>query len=126
NPLVFLVTLVLLRRLVRRTWLAVGLFVMVSVGIRVLGSPHPVLDAALSAVTLSLSFVVLLRIGLLAAVAMWLFDWGARNILTLNAAAWEGPVALVFGVTLLAVAAYAAWIALGGRSLLDSPEADSS
>ncbi|MCZ6649822.1 MAG: serine/threonine-protein kinase, partial [Acidobacteria bacterium] len=48
NPLVFLVTLVLLRRLVRRTWLAVGLFVMVSVGIRVLGSPHPVLDAALS------------------------------------------------------------------------------
>jgi serine/threonine-protein kinase len=126
NPLVFLVTLVLLRRLVRRTWLAVGLFVMVIVGIRALASPHPVLDAALSAVTLSLSFVVLLRVGLLAGIAMWLFDWGARDILTLNAAAWEGPVALVYGVTLLAVAAYAAWTALGGRSLLESAEAESS
>jgi hypothetical protein len=77
-------------------------------------------------VTLSLSFVVLLRVGLLATVAMWLFDLGAREILTLNAAAWEGPVALVCGVTLLAVAAYAAWIALGGRSLLESAEAESS
>jgi hypothetical protein len=125
NPLLFLVSLVMVRRLVRSTWLALGLFMVVAIGIRVLGSAHPVLDVALTALTLSLSFAVLLRVGLLAGIAMWLFEWGARAILTLNVSVWEGPLALVFGVFLLAVAAYAAWTALGGRSLLDNPEADS-
>ena len=125
NPLICLVALVLLRRLVRRTWLAIGLCMLFPIGIRVLSSPHPVLDVALVALTLSLSFAVLLRVGLLAGIAMWLFDWGAEEILTLNVAAWEGPAALVLGVFLLAVAAYAAWTALGGRSLLESAEADS-
>jgi hypothetical protein len=124
NPLLFLIALVLLRRVVGRTWLALLLFAIVVVGIRVVASPHPVLDAALGVLTLSLGFAVLLRVGLLAGISMWLFDWGAEEIRTLDPAAWEGPTAIVQGLALLAVAAYAGWTALGGKSLLGSSEDD--
>ncbi len=124
DPLLFMVSLVVLRILVRRTWLALVIFFVVSLGAISLNSPHPVLDLGFYTLTLAVTFVVLFRVGLLAAVSLWCFDGLLGKITTVDPAAWEGPTAVASGVVLLLVTAYAAWVALGGRALLEDLAAE--
>jgi hypothetical protein len=79
---------------------------------------NPTCVAALQAVEMALTLFVLLRIGLVAGVALWFFDWGCERIVTLDPSAWTGPTTLVWVLAMLLVAGYAAVVALGGRALL--------
>jgi len=117
-PMMAMVMLVLLRLLLRNTKATVAIFFVISVAAPSLASPHPVLDASVRVVVMAATLFVLLRIGLVAAVAMWLFDIGCGAIATLDPSSWVGPIAVVCAVLLVAVTAYAAWVALGGRALL--------
>jgi len=117
-PMMMMVALVLIRLLLRNTKATIAVFFIITVTIPSLGSSHPVLDIALHAVVMALTLFVVLRIGLMAAFTMWLFDWGSKAIYTLDPSSWTGPSAVTSALVLLLVAGYAAVVALGGRVLL--------
>jgi serine/threonine-protein kinase len=117
-PMMMMVSLVLIRLLLRNTTATVVVFFVFAVALSSLGSTQLVLDVALHVIVMGLTLFVVLRIGLVAAFTLWLFDWGCGAIRTLDPSSWTGPAALVIALMLLAVAACAAVIALGDRTLL--------
>jgi hypothetical protein len=83
-----------------------------------LGSPNLVLGLGIRLLTTGLVLFVLLRVGLLALMALTLFLWLGRQIGTLDPGSWVGSTSMINLAVLLVVAALAGAIALGGRGFL--------
>ena len=107
--------LLLLRILTRRQWLATSIIVLLPVVLSSLGSNNPVIEGIDSAVFILLSAVVLLRFGLLALIAYFVF--GDFTPLTSDFSAWYGGASLWTFLVVLAIAAYAFHTSLGGQKL---------
>jgi hypothetical protein len=118
QSMLLLLMLVLLRLLLRSPWGAIGVFFAVGVGLPALMSPHPLLDIAVQMVAMGLTLFVVLRVGLLALMSMWFVEIATRSVVTLDPSSWVWGSSVVYLVAAVAVAAYAAVVALGGRALL--------
>jgi hypothetical protein len=116
--MLLLLALVLLRLLLRNAWVAIAVFAVVAVVPAHLASPHPVLDMAVQSVVTALTLFVTLRVGLLALMSMWFFEIVASRVHTLDPSSWLWENSVVSLLALAAVTTYAAWVALGGRGLL--------
>lgn len=91
-----------------------------------LGSPHPLVDVVNILAMAGIMLFALFRIGLLAFIAAGCFTGFTWQITTLDSGAWTGPSTMVNAVFALSIAAYAAYVALGGRSLLGDPVLEDS
>jgi hypothetical protein len=118
ESMLLLLSLVLLRLLLRNAWAAIGVFLAVAVGLRHLTSTHLLLDLAVQSVVSGLTLFVALRVGLVALMSMWFFETAAGWVDTLDPSSWLWGMSVVNIVAIVAVAAYAAVVALGGRALL--------
>lgn len=99
-----LVVLALAMRWLRRTWAAAAAFVLLEVGLRLVGAAPLPQAAALAVVQSGLGLLLLLRFGPLAFVAAS-FTWGLLRALpvTDDLGAWYGPAGLAALVLVLAV-----------------------
>jgi hypothetical protein len=113
-----LLVLVLLRLLLRKSWLAVAVFFVAFTVLPTLGSEHFALDLGVRFFTMGLLLFVALRIGLLALVGMQLFRWAAEEITSLDPGSWVATTSMINLAVLVILAVVAALIALGGRALL--------
>lgn len=104
--------LLLIRLIVRKTWITVGLSILVAIPLSGVSLGWPlifVLAAALVTVT------VFLRVGLLAYVAVYFTDLLLRVPVTLDPNAWYFGYSLVVLLITAAVASVAFLVSLGGR-----------
>jgi hypothetical protein len=104
--------LLLIRLIVRRTWITAGLSILVAIPLSGVSLGWPlifVLAAALVTVT------VFLRVGLLAYVAVYFTDLLLRVPVTLDPNAWYFGYSLVVLLITAAVASVAFLVSLGGR-----------
>ncbi len=119
-----LVVLLVLRLLLRRTWAAVALTILIHVASGAFGAAPsegwPL--AVLGAVLTSAGTLVLMRFGLLAAVVASFFALVMGGVVpSFDLASWYADRALVPLVLLLAILGYGAATALGGRPILGDP-----
>jgi len=102
----------LIRLVVRKTWIAVGMSILVAIPVSRASLGWPlifVLAAPLVTVT------VFLRVGLLAYVAAFFTDLLLRVAVTLDPNAWYFGYSLVVLLIMAAVAGVAFLVSLGGR-----------
>ena len=116
----FITVLVLLGRLVmRRTWAAVLLTSLIFVGLNALQSDPWYVSAAISAVLLVAVMVSLLRFGLLSlAVTIFVLNLFQSAPLVLSWHGWQGTVAALPSLFVLALSLVAFRLALGNQSLI--------
>jgi predicted Ser/Thr protein kinase len=111
--------LFLVRVVVRRTWLAVGLLTFSAIALGVGGTELRLGWPLLWAIGAGLFTVtILLRLGLLAYVAMLLFAGLLRGPVTLDLDAWNLGTSLVTLLVVAALAIYGFTVALAGRPAL--------
>ena len=120
-PLFVFFLFFLLRALLKRQWLAVGVFLLLAIlqglgGIFTAGQPW--LEAAVLLVFWGTAVLLLTRFGLLCAVAYWYGGGNTAFVLTSNLSAWYAGYGLIPIVLTLGVAIWAFRNALGGRPLL--------
>lgn len=116
--LVFFFTLVILRVLVRNTWLAAALFVALYTLPRVLGSNHVVVDLIVWATIYAIAAVGLVRFGLIVLGVSSL----AANVLlnlpyTLDFSYWYAAQTLFIVLIFVAIGAWGVYISLAGKPL---------
>ncbi len=115
----WLFVVLVLRRLLRSQWLAVGLLVTASCVVSFGQSWHPLLFSAFLAITLGWFFFVLLRFGLLAGVCWFLpLHMSMDMVLTSDLSSWFAGRSLFSLLLLAALAAYGFFTSLAGRPLL--------
>ena len=112
------------RIVMRNDWVAIGLFVIFSGGLRILGLGVTVLWVSIPATVLSggVRTFVLVRIGLVAAMVdafVWTLFMSAP--MTLQTSAWYAGAGYAAFAVVGAIAAYGFRTALGGRMILDGP-----
>jgi serine/threonine-protein kinase len=118
NAIVLLFSIVLLRMLFRKPWIAVGGTFVITVGVNALaggGDPWTVLFAA---VVNGIVLVVLLRVGILASILSFFFATLILHLpLTGDLSAWYVPWALGVLALVVAVTVYGYFVSLAGRPL---------
>ena len=107
--------MLLLRLIVRKTWIVVGIGLVLGLPFPLGGSPALGWELVVVMATLLLAFTVFLRVGLLAQVAMMFTDLLVRVPLTLDMNAWYFGNSLVVLLVLAALAVYGFLVSLGGR-----------
>ena len=111
--------ILVLRVVLRRTWVAYLVFLGLPAVAFAAGTSLP--DTIVFVTLLVLSLIVLTRLGLLAMLVMVLFsDW--PNIpLTTDPSSWFFPSSVVTMVVFAAVGVYGFVVSLGGQRLLKDP-----
>jgi serine/threonine-protein kinase len=114
-PIFILMAVLVLRVVLRRTWVAYCVFVGLPVVSFASGASLP--DTIVFATLLALSLIVLTRLGLLALLVLVLFsDW--PNIpLTTDPSSWFFPSSIVTMLLFAAVGVYGFVVSLGGQRL---------
>ena len=119
DTLGYLFALLLFRVILRRLWAAAGLLVLILATVLFLGGDKPLIDAPLALFYWALHIFILVRVGILAFLSLRVFLMpGLFLISTTDLSAWFAGRALLMPVVLFALAAYAFYVSLGGRSLL--------
>jgi len=119
GPLFHLMVLALSRQLLRKTWAAVLVGIVVSWALS--GSPSDPVVAAIGALSAGLFFGLLIRLGLLAGVAANAVTLFLGDVLmSTHLGAWYADSAVCGILATLAVAAWGFKAALGGRPLFSS------
>jgi serine/threonine-protein kinase len=120
--LAHLFLLVLLRALVRRTWLAIALWCLVVSGGPTWPGVDPRIAWGFAVVRALIVLVVMMRAGLLALATMMFFAFATFEVpLTLDVTAWFGTRAFPVLLPLVALAVYGFWTALAGKPLFGRP-----
>jgi serine/threonine-protein kinase len=108
----------LLRVLLRREWAAVLLLVLILTAMDTLGSDSPLLSGIVDVVAWGISLFVLVRFGLLAAVAGFMVGIVLQSFpITPQLSAWYSGIGLTGLFLLLGLTAYALHTSLGGQPL---------
>jgi serine/threonine-protein kinase len=115
-PIYLLMAVLVLRVVLRRTWVAYLVFLGLPAVVFAAGKSLP--DTIVLATLIALSLIVITRLGLLAMLVVVLFsDW--PNIpLTMDPSSWFFPSSVVTMVVFAAVGVYGFVISLGGQRLL--------
>jgi hypothetical protein len=116
----FFLMIFLLRVLVRKEWIAGGLFVAIWAVLQNYSNGNTGwLGFLLFALIFSLLVIILLRCGLFAmAITIFLIDWVNQTFATMDLGAWYGLSSLIVIVVVAAMAGYGFWTSLGGRKLI--------
>jgi serine/threonine-protein kinase len=116
GPIMMLLLLLLLRTLLRRQWAAVSLLFLLFGAGNLASASNLLIDGSIGLIVLGLSFFVLLRHGLLAAIAMSLFMLLPRfGVPTTDLSSWYAGQMMILPLLLAAIAVYAFYISLAGR-----------
>jgi hypothetical protein len=114
--LAFLFVLFLFRVLLRREWAAAGAFVLLFTLFSALPSESPALFAVREVIINSLTVFLLVRFGVLAVMASFLFGVFLGNFpLTTDASAWYAGIGFAGILVMAAMAFYGFYTSLGGR-----------
>jgi len=117
-PILTLLLLLLLRTILRRQWAAVSVLILLW-GTAELASVNSVISGSIVVIGLGLSLFVLLRHGLLASMAMALFEW-RFGVWTTDLSSWYAGQMMILPLLLAAIAVYAFYISLAGRPLFSA------
>ena len=124
NALWFVFFVVLLRVALRRTWLAVMLFLLIMLPWH-LGAEHLVISLFAGLLFWGLILIAILRFGLLATAVSYFYSWLAVHFpLTLDFSAWHGGTSILLMLIAGGAAVYAFYLSLAGRLLIDSRAMD--
>jgi hypothetical protein len=118
SPIGWLFIVLLLRTVLRRQWLA-ALVVMLGSSLSfALQDVNPMLHGFFTMVAFGIFFFILLRLGLLSAIASMVFFYvGVASVLTVDMSSWYAGRSLFTMLLLATIALYAFYISLGGRPL---------
>jgi serine/threonine-protein kinase len=117
GSLIILFSLLLLRVVLRRQWLAVTVLFCVTVAAAAAQAEVPWLYAMFAGLFISMFFLVLLRLGFVAAVSYMLLDGALKAPLVSDPSGWfSGRWLFIVGLY-FALYAYAFYISLGGRPI---------
>ncbi len=118
NTLTFLLSLCMLRVLLRNQWVAAGVLVVVMSVLLPAGSGHPVISSLSFVVVVSLGVLLFLRMGYFAyAVNVSIQFLVTSTLLTPNLTAWYGQSSLWGLIVISALALWAFRLSLGNRPL---------
>jgi hypothetical protein len=126
RPIGWLFMVLLLRTVLRRQWLAA---LVMTVAFAALGSypdPNYTILLPFALVSIGFYFVILLRVGLLAAIvsSLFMFSSSQQAVFTMDMSSWYAGRSLFAQLLLAVIAAYAFYISLGGRSLVKETALD--
>jgi len=115
----FFFLLVFLRVLVRNRWVAAALFVILSALPKILASDHPLIDTPVWIIIYLIAALAVVRFGLI----VLLTAVFTANILlnvpyTLDFSEWYAPASICVVLSIVALAVWGFYTALGGRRLL--------
>jgi len=114
----WLFALLLVRALLRRTWIAAFVVVVFAAGTAVPGAANPVLFGLFMTVAFSVYLLVLVRFGLLASALTGAYLWMTEFVvLTLDGSAWYAGRSFLILLLFAAIAAYGFWTSLAGRPI---------
>ena len=115
----YLFALLLFRVILRRLWAAAGLLVLILATVATLNGVNPLIDAPFALLYWSVQIIVLMRLGMIGFLSLRVFLIPSIFLLhTTNVSAWYAGRTLLVPLLLAALAAYAFYVSLGGRSLL--------
>lgn len=118
GTLLFFFTLVLLRVLVRNTWLAAALFVAVFTIPKVLGSDHPVVDIVVWVTIYVIAALAVVRFGLLVLGIASLMANVLLNLpYTLDFSYWYAAQCLFIALIFVAIGTWGVYTSLAGKPL---------
>ena len=121
-PIYILMAVLVLRVILRRTWVAYLVFLGLPVVVFASGVPLP--NAIVGVILVALSLVVLTRLGLLAMLVVVLFtDW-PNFPFTTDPSSWFFPSSVVTMLVYASVGVYGFVVSLGGQRLFKDPLAD--
>jgi serine/threonine protein kinase len=125
GTLLFFVTLVLLRMLVRNRWLAAVLFVALFTIPRLIGSDHIVAEAMVWIVIYGIAAIAVVRFGLIVlGITNFTVDILANVPCTLNFSYWYASQSMFIVLIFVAVGAWGVYTALAGQPLWKSERLD--
>ncbi len=113
--LAFLLLLFLLRMLLRKQWAAGALFVLILASLRALQSEAPALAAVFGALTGWIFLFVMMRFGLVAMIAAFLFNELFSYPITTEVSAWYAGVGFTALALTAGLALYGFYTSLAGR-----------
>jgi serine/threonine-protein kinase len=125
RPIGWLFIVLLLRPLLRKEWLAALVVTLVFAAVGTSQDPNVMVLLPFSILSIGLYFFLLLRVGLLSAIAASLFMFISQQVvLTMDMSSWYAGRSLFTLLLLAALAVYAFYISLGSRPLLgnEAPE----
>ncbi|MEK6286875.1 MAG: serine/threonine-protein kinase [Acidobacteriota bacterium] len=110
----------LLRVLTRRQWLAVGIWVLIAVVLKVLGSSNPMIAVVFACLIPALDLIALLRFGLVTfAISQFVYLLLFSVPITTDFSAWYAGSSLFTLLAVLALAGYAFYTSLGGQKVFE-------
>lgn len=117
--LMFFFVLVFFRVIVRNRWLAAAMFVLVFAIPKILAASHPLIDSPIWIIIYLIAAIAVVRFGLVV-LAMAVFT---ANVLlnvpfTLDLSTWYAPQSTFIVLSILALAGWGFYTALGGQKLL--------
>ena len=116
--LAILFLLFLLRMLLRKQWAAAALFILIFTASGALGSDTPLVSAPIGVLAMGLLVFVLMRFGLVAAMATSLFNGMLEGFpITTQASAWYAGIGFTAVLLMAAMALYGFHTSLGGRPI---------
>ena len=121
NVLFVVFLLFVVRALLRKEWLAAGVFVLLVTGIDSFATTQPWVDVPFNLVVDVICAAVILRFGLMAAIAFYVsFDILLEMPRTLDFSSWYAGLGMLPLALLAAVAIYGFRLSLAGRKILRS------
>ncbi len=118
NTLTLVFVLFLLKRLLRKEWLAGGALIVILSMINALQSETPVISGLAQLVSTGASVVLVIRFGLLALLASSFFGFILTNApLTTDMSVWYAGTSSAALLLIVAIAFYSFYISLGGRPM---------
>lgn len=125
GTLVFFIILIVLRALLRNRWAAAAAFTAFFTVLSTLSSSHPAVQAATSIMIYGIAAFALVRFGLITlTVAVFVANSVLNVPVTLDFSRWYATSAMAIPLTILAIAIWGFYMALGGQKLIrDEPPA---
>lgn len=118
GTLVFFIILIALRSLLRNRWAGAAGFVVIFTFLRVLGSSHPLLEAANAALIYGIAAFALVRFGLITlAVAVFVANTMLNIPITFDFSRWYASSAIMVPLGVLAIGIWGFYTAMGGQKL---------
>lgn len=115
--LIFLFLLFLFRMVLRRQWAAGALLILILAASAAFNTENAALGALFGALSGAIFLFVMVRFGLVAMIAAFLFNALMTFPITTNASAWYAGVGFTALALIAAITLYAFYTSLGGRSV---------
>ena len=116
--LVFFIILIALRSLLRNRWAGAAGFVVIFTLLKVLGSSHPLLEAANAVLIYGIAAFALVRFGLITlALAVFVANIMLNVPITFDFSRWYASTAMIVPLGVLALGVWGFYTSLGGQKL---------